>query len=168
MVIQPAWFASKDEVRGYFLSDVLAAVLLQHNVLPLHASAIRTERGALLFTGDAGSGKSTLLGAMLKRGYAMLSDDVTGVVFDDTGRPLALPAYPTLRLRHDSATKAGLWADWAPPQGGTGDRYAFPVTAFCSEPLPICGIYELNRCLSTRMRRWSRVISEHSRGWQAC
>ncbi len=24
------------------------------------------------------------------------------------------------------------------------------------------------RCLSTRMRRWSRVISEHSRGWQAC
>ncbi len=25
-----------------------------------------------------------------------------------------------------------------------------------------------DRCLSTRMRRWSRVISEHSRGWQAC
>ncbi len=24
------------------------------------------------------------------------------------------------------------------------------------------------RCLSTQMRRWSRVISEHSRGWQAC
>ena len=33
-----------------------------------------------------------------------------------------------------------------------------------------CGPYERNgsRCLSTRMRRWSRVISEHSRGWQAC
>ena len=26
----------------------------------------------------------------------------------------------------------------------------------------------IGRCLSTRMRRWSRVISEHSRGWQAC
>ena len=28
--------------------------------------------------------------------------------------------------------------------------------------------YPEDRCLSTRMRRWSRVISEHSRGWQAC
>ncbi len=31
------------------------------------------------------------------------------------------------------------------------------------------GMYShTGRCLSTRMRRWSRVISEHSRGWQAC
>ena len=40
----------------------------------------------MLFAGDPGAGKSTLLGALVERGYALLSDDVTGVEATADGR----------------------------------------------------------------------------------
>ena len=73
---------------------VWAALLLQRGIVPFHASAVEFEAGAVLFLGRSGAGKSSLLGALLKRGRAMLADDVAGVVLDAGGRPVALPAYP--------------------------------------------------------------------------
>ena len=40
----------------------------------------------MLFVGDPGAGKSTLLGALVERGYAPLSEDVTGVEATADGR----------------------------------------------------------------------------------
>jgi hypothetical protein len=62
--------ARDDDVRLWLLGSTLGFLLHQRRILPLHASAIRTDKGAVLFTGFSGAGKSTMLGAMVKRGYA--------------------------------------------------------------------------------------------------
>lgn len=45
----------------------------------VHASAVRTGLGALLFVGPTGHGKSTLAEAMVKGGAAPLNDDITPI-----------------------------------------------------------------------------------------
>ena len=77
---------SDREIGARLAGTVWAALLLQRGIVPFHASAVEFEAGAVLFLGRSGAGKSSLLGALLKRGYAMLADDVAGVVPDSFPR----------------------------------------------------------------------------------
>ena len=101
ILVEPAGGDAHD-VCIFLVGSVLAACLQQRGVLTLHASAVETAAGAVLFSGVSGAGKSTLLCAMLDRGYAMLADDVTGIVAGPGGRPVALPAFPWSRLWADA------------------------------------------------------------------
>ena len=89
---------SDREVGVFLTGPVFAALLQQRGVVTFHAGAVGTGAGAVLFAGRPGSGKSSLIAALVGRGYAMLADDVTGVVLDGDGCPVALPAFPGLRL----------------------------------------------------------------------
>ena len=110
-------------------SMVFAALLQQRGVVTLHASAIETEAGAVLFAGRSGIGKSSLLGAFVQRGYAMLADDVTGVVLDAAGRAVALPAFPSMKLRADALQELA----W---QGPVREKMV-PVERFRAVPLAV-------------------------------
>jgi hypothetical protein len=103
--IEPAPTATDDDVRIFMLGSAMGALLHQRQRLVLHASAIQTDLGAVLFTGHSGAGKSTLLAAMVQRGYAMLADDITVVQFGADGAPVAIPGYPCTRLWADAAAK---------------------------------------------------------------
>ncbi|MBU1879961.1 MAG: hypothetical protein KJ734_13530, partial [Chloroflexi bacterium] len=122
----------------------LGALLHQRGVLALHAAAIQTERGAVLFAGPSGNGKSTLLGAFVLRGCRMLSDDVTGLVLDEAQRPIILPGYPQIKVWADTAERLGQ------PTAGLRrvrpqlEKFALPVQAsFASAPAPLHAIYIL-------------------------
>ena len=78
-------------VTAFLLGSVLAACLQQRGILTLHASAMATDDGAVLFAGHSGVGKSTLMAALTERGYAMLSDDVTGIVRNGGDGPRGPP-----------------------------------------------------------------------------
>jgi hypothetical protein len=92
-------------LRRYLLGSAFGALLHQRHLLVMHASTIQTSRGAVLFVGDKGHGKSTLLAALVKRGYAMLADDVTAVDVEYSSGPLALVSFPHLRLCADAAER---------------------------------------------------------------
>ena len=141
--IKRTWYGSDEDLRACFLCAALAALLQRRNVLTLHGSAIRAKGGAVLFLGACGKGKSSLLVAMLNRGYAMLADDITGVVFDDAGRPLALPGYPIAQLTATSAAQLQQPVDGLQRVSPEIRRFFLPVTRFCPEPVPINAIYEL-------------------------
>ena len=135
--------ASDDDVRLWLLGSTFGFLLHLRRILPLHASAISTDKGAVLFTGVSGAGKSTTLGAMVKRGYAMLADDVSGIVLDEQGCPQVLPAFPCSRMFADSAAKLKRSTEGVSQVKASLNKYLFPIDNFCSESLPIYKIYVL-------------------------
>ncbi len=145
VLIEPASGARDQQVGNLLMGPVLAALLQQRGVSTLHASAIATDSGAVLFLGQPGVGKSTLLATMVERGYAMLADDVTGVVLDASGQPLALPAFPQTQL----------WANVVDALGWRGrverkarpelDKYLVPVERFHPTPLAVRAAFTIRQ-----------------------
>ena len=134
----------EDVLRLYLLGSAFGALLIQRGLLAMHASAIQTARGAVLFVGEAGHGKSTLMAAMVQRGYAMLTDDVTAVSLESPSRPLAYSSFPRLRLCADAAVRLNhslealtLVRAW------DAEKYVVPVTNFCANPVPVQAIYDI-------------------------
>ncbi|MGZ4356369.1 MAG: hypothetical protein ACXVRU_06125 [Gaiellaceae bacterium] len=91
-----AWFTFQppcaviDVAAGPLATDELLLDLFRTTVQPLflqvvgyealHASAVRTSRGVVAFSGTSGAGKSTLAYAFNRRGASLWADDV--VIFD--------------------------------------------------------------------------------------
>jgi len=92
-------------IRLYVLATVMAAILLQRNRLPLHASAIILNDKLTLVSGDSGAGKSTLLAGLLAQGHTIFSDDVTVLRENGCDKPLANASYPMIKLWDDTLDK---------------------------------------------------------------
>lgn len=143
IVVEPAAGADVHEAGVFLTSSVFAALLQQRGILTLHASAIETETGAVLFLGCSGHGKSALLAAMLDRGYAMLADDVTGVVLDAGGHPVALSAFPTTRLWADVVDELGWRQRTQGKVRAALEKYLVPVERFRAAPLVVRAAFVL-------------------------
>ena len=144
VVVEPAGDDTGAQ-NAFLLGSVLAACLKQRGILALHASAIATDAGAVLFAGHSGVGKSTLLAALVERGYPMLADDVTGIVPHGGGTPLALPAFPCLRLWADAVETLG-WQGRIRERVREGmEKYQAPVACFREALLPVRAVVVLVR-----------------------
>jgi hypothetical protein len=142
IIIQPMPGAEDNDLRELLLCSPMGALLHQRGLLPLHASAIATPHGAVVFMAHSGQGKSTLAAHFRQRGFKILADDVAVVSFDAAGRPQVAPGYPQFKLWPDSVAELG--------HATTGLRrfrtkmekflLAFP-DGFQSEPLPIARLY---------------------------
>lgn len=132
------------EIRLFLTGSIIGALLQQRGFLTLHASSISTERGAVLFMGRSGAGKSTLLNAMLKRGFKMLSDDITAIQVNKNDIPYALSAFPRSKLWQDSANK--LDCDFTQMERCRKDinKYNVPVDEFCNDNVPVYQIFLLS------------------------
>lgn len=144
ITIERAEDADDASVRIFLLGSCLATVLHHREMLALHASAVHTDEGAVLFMGPSGNGKSTLLNAFLRRGYRMLSDDVVGIVLDDDGQPQALPGYPQTKLWADAAQQFDI--DTKPLRRVRPKMKKFAVPTheqFVAEAVPLRALYVL-------------------------
>ena len=124
-----------DHEMGIVLaSRVLGALLQQRGVATFHASAVEADVGAVLFLGRSGIGKSSLLAALVERGYAMLADNVAGVVLDAGGGAVALSAFPRAQLRADALDELGWWGRAREPMREGLERYLVAVDRFRDAP----------------------------------
>ncbi|WP_421697596.1 hypothetical protein [Ancylobacter sp.] len=106
ITIAPQPEASESEIRLFLLGSVLGLVCHQRSLLPLHASSVVIEGGAVAFCGPSGMGKSTLALRFARRGHAVVSDDVCVL---DTGTPARVrPSFPRLKLWRDALEDAAL------------------------------------------------------------
>jgi hypothetical protein len=99
-----------DSARLFLLSNAMAAVLHQRNMIPLHASAVFHAGGVVLFCGHSGAGKSTIVTALQAKGYKVFTDDVCVIKPGDADEAgvMVLPSYPMMKLWLDSFEKTGI------------------------------------------------------------
>lgn len=131
-------------VRLFLLGSAFGALLLQRGYWPLHGSSVAAAGGAVLFVGDSGSGKSSLAGALQRRGFPVLSDDVCALSFDPQGQALTWPAYPRLHLWSDSLAKLGESPDLLERRQTDLEKFELLLPKFLPDPLPVRVIYALH------------------------
>ncbi|HBM16135.1 MAG TPA: hypothetical protein DD381_07340 [Lentisphaeria bacterium] len=81
----------------YLLGSAIGALLMMKDYLPMHASSMLTDKGAVVFTGVSGAGKSTIAGALLARGYKTITDDICPIKIHE-GIPYAYSGHSNLKL----------------------------------------------------------------------
>jgi len=109
------------DTLSYLLGPVLGLVLCLRGVICLHASAVSIDDRCAVFVGPEGSGKSTMAAAFAREGFAVLSDDIVGLV--DRGDEFqVLPAYPRVNLWPDSVKLLYGSPDALPPLSGGWDK----------------------------------------------
>jgi len=96
--------ASDNDVASiYLVNTVMAFVLRLRGHEVLHASCAEIGGVAVAFAGPSGSGKSTLAACLARRGFTILSEDVTALV-DRGDRFDVLPSHRRIRLWSDAAS----------------------------------------------------------------
>ena len=93
---------SDDEVRLFLTGSVFGAILYQRGYLPLHGSAVEAKGYALLTTGSSASGKSTLAAALNREGFPLISDDLSAISVNDSGKCVVFPGLPFFKLWEDT------------------------------------------------------------------
>lgn len=174
ITIDRALGATDREVQTLLFGSILSALLRQRGVLALHAAAVATPCGAVLFAGHSGSGKSTLLAALVARGCRMLADDLTAITLDAGGVPLVHPSVPYIRLWADAACRLGHSTTGLPNVWPSMDKYVFPASsAYAASSQPLSGIYILrvNDAAEISIERQSGaerfvVLREHTCNWR--
>ena len=130
--------ADGDSIRLFLMGTVFGALLHQRGLLPLHASAIETPRGAVLFAGGSGKGKSALAAAFCTRGYRVIADEIC------LADPICSPAFPRLMLWSDILDQTGLWNPTVRPVRPNLKKFHVPLEQrFASEPSPVYAVYLL-------------------------
>ncbi len=144
ILVQPEPGAIEGDLRALLLCSPMGGLLHQRGLLPLHASAIATPRGAVVFMGNSGRGKSTLAAHFARRGFRVLADDIVVVRFDGAGQPVGEPGLPQFKLWPHSVKELGDEVESLPRLRPQMEKrtLAFP-DSFCREALPLARLYAL-------------------------
>ena len=144
ITIAPRPEASEAEIRLFLLGSVLGFICHQRGLLPLHASCVEIDGGAVAFCGPSGMGKSTLALRFVLRGHGVVADDVCVV---ETGSPARVrPAFPRLKLWRDALEDAALSPEGLERNRHGQDKFHFLTPqAGVRDTLPLSALFLLRR-----------------------
>jgi hypothetical protein len=140
-------------IRHLLLDQVVPLALSTRGYVLLHASAVLTPQGALLFAGPSGSGKSTLAFGLAEAGCPLLSDDVVRIDVNGPERPvMATPAYPGARLWPDVLDAFRVGARGRRLAHYSPKRRVPPRTIRADRRLPVARVYLLETAPALEVR----------------
>jgi len=120
----------------------LSAILHQRGCLALHASAVATPTGAVLFCGNRRAGKSTVAAGLHKRGWPLVCDDKAALYLSE-GKITVIPSFPELRLWRDAMEQLDI-ASARIERMPDSDKFNLGIeNGFQNTPLPLRAIYLL-------------------------
>jgi hypothetical protein len=124
---------------------VLGALIHQRGELPLHATTLLSpdRTFAVALAGHSGAGKSTTAYALVRRGWIMLSDDLTRITLDD-GAARAWPGRSRLRLLADACEGFGIDPATLAAVPNWPGKYQLDLPRW-NEPAPLAAIVVLER-----------------------
>lgn len=150
------------ELSVFLLGSGLGQVLQLRGIFALHGSALWYRDRGLIVTGESGAGKSTTAMGLLRRGAALISDDLSPLRFPENGGAEVLPGYPTMKLWGDALDRFGM------PQGDLGqvlqgyNKWVLSAReVFTEEPRPVAAVFQLVPA------EVDRVEIEHMQGMDA-
>ena len=118
VVIEAETSMDEADALPFLLGTGFGAILHQRGCLVLHAATVSLDGRGVALCGPTGIGKSTLAAALCRMGCGFVSDDVTAIRFDTSGRPIVSP----------DGRRHRLWAD-AVEHLSLADRRGSPVRA---------------------------------------
>ncbi|RYD67824.1 MAG: hypothetical protein EOP58_02220 [Sphingomonadales bacterium] len=133
------------DIRLFLLGTVYGVLCHQRGLLPVHAAGVELDGRAVLLAGPSGVGKSTLAAAFWRRGFKLLSDDLTPLRLNE-GTVSALAGFRRVRLWRDSVDQFD-WADeQLEPCRAKLEKFSRPiVSAFATDPLKPSALFHLQR-----------------------
>jgi hypothetical protein len=140
--------AMSEESLGLVLVGHIAVFVLYLLGCPsLHAGAVATERGAVVFVGPKGQGKSTMTASFLRRGAALLTDDALPLR-QETDGIYGAPSLPMMKLWRETAACALQLPEELPNLVANYDKRLFELDdrfAYAKRPQRVRAIYVLDR-----------------------
>ena len=148
IIVSPEVGVRPLDVRAYLLGTLFVALCQQRHLLPLHASAVSSSKGAVAFLARSGEGKSSLAAYLSQRGFSVLADDVCLIDCASSGPAIVIPTAPWLKLWRKftrASRKAGAGAGTRVQRGRQIPSSACPIPCipspsdgwFSSRPIPI-------------------------------
>lgn len=141
---EPASGVTPQSAISTMLPMCLGVIMFQRGLLTLHASAVRIGDVAVGIVAHKGTGKSTTCANLHARGYALITDDILALRFDENKKPWAIPAFPTIKMRPDAVPSLGITADDLPRVDPSYERRKLDASAtFSRDAVPIVRVYLL-------------------------
>jgi hypothetical protein len=113
----------------HLLYPVMAAILRQRRLLPLHASCATNDQGAVLVTGPSGAGKSTTISQLVARGWRLLADDLCALQLNQGGGLDVLPGTERVHLHEDALARLDCESDHLHRHDWHRQKAALPLPA---------------------------------------
>ncbi len=107
IIVNPVPGADEHTLRVTIVGPGLATLLHQRGYLLLHATTVARGEAGIALVGTSGQGKSTLAMGLHAQAYAVMTDDLTAITIDDSGRAMVFPGVPRLKLWPDSVISLG-------------------------------------------------------------
>ncbi len=144
VIVEPYPDANENTIQLYLLGGTLGILLHQRGIMPLHGCGVVRNDKAILFLGESGYGKSTLAEAFRRKGYPLLSDDVSALTFSADKAVTVAPSYPKLGLMEDATINFNIPLDGLPKAHNKVAKYILPITkGFCKVAKRLDRIYIL-------------------------
>ncbi len=135
-----------EETLVFLYGSCMGGILYQRGIIPLHGSAVLTEKGAVLFLGVSGTGKSTTAAALAERGYPIISDDISAIRLEGS-KAVLIPSKADLKLWKNSFDLLNKSTKGLKPISNKFDKYYLPIEQMeqnSKESYEIYKIYILN------------------------
>jgi hypothetical protein len=136
--------------RIIILGLALPILLHKRGMLSLHANTVNMNGSAAAFIGPRGIGKSTTSIALQKKGYTLLSDDVSCIIIDNGHIPTVFSGFPIIKLWPEVIRNIGGDPDSMPKIHSNLDkRFYENIKNFSEAALPLKAIYLIQESMDS-------------------
>ena len=151
---------SDGDLRTFLLGSVFGAILIQRELLILHANALSKNGVGILCMGHSGDGKSTIAYNLIKQGWKLLSDDLVAL----NSRFEVLPGIPRIKLWDDSIREFGIDKVKLPLVRNNINKYLLMNENIKSEysKVPLKNLFIINRNSEEAKLIPKKLITEKS------
>ncbi len=142
VVVDPVNGARERDLAVFVQGSVFGAIWHQRGMLALHASSVQVGDACVAFAGASGAGKSTVAAFLTRRGWPLVSDDVSVLSVRQDG-PAVWHGPARLKLWEDGLSELGEHPDTLAHAGGRRRKFHLPVSppVPTSGPVPLHALY---------------------------